>query len=111
MLDSAIKSSPRSRDCTFSSATPSSVPAKNGSSASVTARRGPPMGSVSSLIPSRRATSAASSSEPREVYSEGSITPRTFSGPSASAAMVATIALSIPPDRPSSAFLNPVLRK
>jgi hypothetical protein len=44
-----------------------------------------------------------------EVYSEGSITQRTFSAPSASAAMVATSALSIPPDRPSSTFSKPGL--
>ena len=36
----------------------------------------------------------------RLVYFDGSITPRTLSGPSASTATAADSALSIPPDRP-----------
>ena len=42
-----------------------------------------------------RATPAASSRLSRLVYSDGSITPRTFSGPSASAAIAATSAESV----------------
>ena len=55
------------------------------------------------------ASALASSREACDVYSEGSITQRTFSGPTASAAMVATMALSIPPERPRRTFLKPVL--
>ena len=53
---------------------------------------------------------SASSSDDCDVYSDGIMTQRTFSGPIASAAMVATMALSIPPDKPQKHFLNPVLR-
>jgi hypothetical protein len=93
----------------FSSAIPGAVPAKCGASASVTAACGPPMGTVSSAIPSRAATSAASSSDVAEVKRDGSITPRTASGPSASAAIAATSAESTPPDRPSSTRRMPDL--
>ena len=37
-------------------------------------------------------------------------TPKTFSGPSASAAITATSAESMPPDNPTSTDLNPHLR-
>ena len=67
------------------------------------------MESSSSRQPSSAATPAASSRLWAEVYSDGSITQRTFSGPSASTAMAATSALSTPPERPSSTCLNPVL--
>ena len=66
------------------------------------------MDSVSWRTPVRRARSAASSSEAREVKRDGSITQRTFSGPSVSAAIVATSAESIPPDRPSTTLRKPL---
>jgi hypothetical protein len=93
----------------FSSVILGAVPAKSGASASFTAACGPVIGTVSSRQPRRAATAAASSSEWAEVNSDGSITQRTFSGPMASAAMAATMAESIPPDRPSSALPKPDL--
>ena len=47
------------------------------------------------------ARSAASSLEPSEEYMEGMEMPQTFSPPHASAAMAATSAESMPPERPS----------
>ena len=79
--------------------------------ASATAACAPPMPTVSRRQPRARAHCPASSSEWSLVKADGSITQRTFSGPSASAAIAATIAESMPPDRPSNAFLNPVLAK
>ena len=49
------------------------------------------------------ASAAASVSEPSDEKRDGMATPSTFSGPSARAAMQATSAESMPPDRPSSA--------
>ena len=111
LFDSAIRRSPRRRDCTFSSVRSGAWPWNSGASVSSTAATPPAMGSVSSLQPSARATAAASSSEACEVKREGSITQRTFAGPMASDAMAATMALSTPPDRPSSTARNPVLAR
>ena len=110
MFDKAISISPRSRDCRFSSVTSAGRPPKSGDSVCITAARPGSIGSSSSRQPSSPATAAASSRLGAEVNSDGSITQRTFSAPSASTATAATSALSTPPESPSSAFENPVLR-
>lgn len=58
----------------------------------------------------RRASSAASPFEWSEEYFEGMETPYTFSGPTASQAIAATSAESMPPDSPISTERNPFFR-
>ncbi len=60
-------------------------------------------------IPSRRATSVASSRLSGEEYLEGIARARTAAGPRASAATTATSAESIPPESPSTTSPNPFL--
>jgi hypothetical protein len=90
---------------------PALVPAEQRPSAASTASRGPSIGhAVQPTAKGLSATAAASSSEWAEVYSEGSITQRTFSGPSASVATSSRPAPNrYPPDRPSSTFEIPLL--
>ena len=59
-------------------------------------------------IPRFSARSTASDTEPSEEYRDGSDTPVTFSGPSASTAIAATRAESIPPDNATNTFSNPL---
>jgi hypothetical protein len=58
----------------------------------------------------RRASSAASSRECSEEYRLGIDTPTTLAAPSASQAMAATTAESMPPDSPSTTDGKPFLR-
>jgi hypothetical protein len=51
-----------------------------------------------------------SSTEPDDENSDGIVTPSTAPGPSASAAIAAVSAESIPPDSPTTIFVNPFLR-
>ena len=60
-------------------------------------------------MPRASAHSAASSRLSAEVKREGISTPITLRGPSASAAMAAVRAESMPPDSPSTAFRKPFL--
>ncbi len=60
-------------------------------------------------MPRLSASAFASSREPAELNRDGIETPRTFSGPSASAAITAVSAESIPPLSPSTADWNPHL--
>ena len=55
------------------------------------------------------ASRAASRRVPAEEYGEDMVTPVTLAAPSASTAMQATSAESIPPDRPSTTWREPVL--
>ena len=57
------------------------------------------------------AVQASAEDDEAEESDDGSITQRTFSGPNASTAIVATIALSTPPDRPSNTFPKRVFRQ
>ena len=93
----------------FSSVKSTGLPAKIGAKASVIASRGPLIDRVCKGAPKAWATAAASSKETWLVYSDGNITQCTCSEPSASAATVATMAESIPPDRPRTTEENPVL--
>ena len=61
-------------------------------------------------MPRLRARSSESSTLPWLEYGDGIITPSTFSGPTASAAIAAVRAESMPPDRPSSTVEKPHLR-
>ena len=60
-------------------------------------------------MPSARASASASALEWSDETALGIETPRTLSGPSASAAMTATSAESMPPESPTTAFLKPHL--
>ena len=61
-------------------------------------------------MPRFTVSARASSIDPVEENSLGMPTPSTFSAPSASTAMAATSAESMPPESPTSAFLKPHLR-
>lgn len=65
---------------------------------------------VRKFRPVRRASSAASSRECCEEYRLGIETQCTFAAPTASQAIAATSAESIPPDRPISTERKPFLR-
>ncbi len=69
------------------------------------------MGTMSSRMPRLSARRRASASDPSEEYREGIDTPVTFSAPSASAAMQATMDESMPPESPTSAAEHPDLRQ
>ena len=75
------------------------------------ASKGPSMGISRVAMPRFAARARASSVEASEVKREGISTPRTFSGPRASAARQATRAESMPPERPRTAREKPVLWK
>lgn len=100
-LDTDISRVPRSRDWRFSSASPVSS-----SDAMYVSNIGP-IGTVRKLRPVRRASSAASPLECSEEYFDGIDTPYTFCAPSASHAIAATSAESIPPERPMSTDRKP----
>ena len=68
------------------------------------------IGTVRACSPCRLASSSASPTECSEEYRLGMSTTWTASGPSASAAIVATSAESIPPDRPRMTERKPFLR-
>ena len=110
LLDNAISSAPRMRDWMFSSVTSGFTSRKTSARTPSYVFMMPEMGSCSVRIPRFRANSTESSMLPWLEYREGIITPSTFSGPMASAAMAAVNAESMPPERPSSTFLNPVFR-
>ena len=65
------------------------------------------MGTLISLIPRLRQSLRASVTLPPELYFDGMETPTTFSAPTASAAMAAVRAESIPPLIPSTTFSKP----
>ena len=70
------------------------------------------MSEIGSMRPSQPRFFISSSESlmlPSEEKGDGIITHRRFSGPIASAARAATSAESIPPESPSTAFLNPFL--
>ena len=58
-------------------------------------------------IPSAFASTAASACDAADVNGDGMETPTTCSGPSASAAMHAVSAESMPPESPSTTVSNP----
>ena len=68
------------------------------------------MRTSSSLTPTRRATSAASSRLSGEENGEGMAMVRTAPGPRASAASAAVRAESMPPDSPTTTSLKSFLR-
>ncbi len=100
-LEIAISVVPRSRAWRFSSASPVSP------NASIYASNIGSIGTVRKCSPVRRASSAASLFECSEEYFDGIDTPYTCSAPSASQAMAATSAESMPPDRPISTERKP----
>ena len=104
MLLSPIRITPRIRDCRFSAASP--VSSSSASNASTMAA----MGTTAACSPCRLTRSSASPTECSEEYRLGISTTCTCSGPSASVAMVATSAESIPPDRPRITERNPFFR-
>ena len=98
------------RACRFSSVTSGFRSPKIGLRACRYARK---IGSISTVwksIPSRCASSAASSLLIEAVYRDGMAKPVTFSGPSARAASTAVSAESTPPERPRTTLRKPVLR-
>ena len=103
-LLSPIRITPRIRDCRFSAASPA-----RSSSASKLSTIGA-IGTVLACSSCRLARSSASPTECPEEYLLGISTTCTCSGPSASAAMVATSAESIPPDRPRITERKPFFR-
>ena len=94
----------------FSSATSAGREPNAGASAFRYASNTSPIGSVINSIPRFLANACASALLPSEEYGPGMDTPRTFSAPSASTAMLATTEESIPPLRPTNTFLKPHLR-
>ena len=98
------------RACRFSSARPSGVPANMPTSALRYASNVSAIPTVSRRTFSRSAQSIASSMLSGLEIADGIASARTASGPSASAAIVAVSAESIPPERPSTASVNPFLR-
>lgn len=67
------------------------------------------IGTVRKLSPVRRASSAASPLEWSDEYFDGMEMPYTFCAPSASQAIAATSAESMPPDSPISTDRKPFL--
>ena len=102
-------STPRIRAWMFSSATSLGRSAKSGLRAASQAPTAPAIPIVSKPMPRLRASVCASSRECCEEMIDGREMPRTLEGPKASAAITATSAESIPPERATSAFLNPLL--
>lgn len=107
MFDSAISSTPRLRDCRFSSATSGARSANNGPSASMKPLNGASIETVSSRTPSDLHCTAARSFDRSAVKRDGKRTAVTFSAPIASTAMASTTDESSPPDRPSHTLSNP----
>ena len=111
LFESAISRAPRIRDWMFSSVT-SGWKLLECRRERLVVRPHDRRDSASILVwmPRLRASSSASATLPSLEYIDGIITPRTFSGPIASAAIAAVRAESMPPDRPSSTLRKPVLR-
>jgi hypothetical protein len=84
-------------------------PAKMGPRAVSAAATASAMAMVSKRMPRLAASRRASSRECCEEIEEGRETPMTFSGPKASAAITATTAESMPPERAMRARLKPLL--
>ena len=76
---------------------------------SLMASKGAAMETSSQRMPRFAARANESSTLPREEYGLGMVRPRTFSGPSASAAITAVSAESMPPLRPRQTLENPHL--
>ena len=86
------------------------MPANSGSSVCVNSRNSSVIEINSKRIPRLAARRRLSSMEPCEEYGLGMPTARTFSAPSASAAIAATRAESMPPLKPTMTLRNPHLR-
>ncbi len=110
LFDSAISVTARRRDWMFSSVMSAFLPSKAGASMPPRASTPGWMLIVSYLQPSASAQAFASSRLSVLVYFDGIITHQTLSGPSASAAIAAVIAESMPPDMPSTTPGNLFLR-
>ena len=109
LLESAIKSVPRMRAWMFSSATSSASPLNGLASPRLKAATIGVIGSAMNSIPRFLASRRASARVPADEYGEGMVTPVTFSWPSASTAMAATSAESMPPESPMTTCLKPFL--
>ncbi len=94
----------------FSSVTSRAVPANASASVRSIASMASSMGSVSVRMPRLAASCSESSMLPRLEKGDGIRTPSTWSAPSASTAMAAVSAESIPPESPSTAREKPHLR-
>ena len=94
----------------FSSVTSRAVPANGAASVCAIAIIAGSIGSVSVSMPRFAASASESSMLPWLENGDGISTPSTCAGPSASAAMAAVSAESIPPDRPSTTREKPHLR-
>ena len=98
------------RDWIFSSVMSGALPANIGSSVRVYSSNSRLIPICSKRIPRLSARCRLSSIDPRDEYGLGMPTPSTFSAPSASAAMAATSAESIPPLSAITTLLKPHLR-
>ena len=104
-----MSTTPRMRDCRFSSVSPLGSEPKTPPSTDVSAAWADSIGADTQRMPRRRASSKASVRECSELYLDGMDTPSTHSAPSASTAIAATSVESMPPDRAMTAFENPFL--
>ena len=109
LLEIAINSVPRIRAWRFSSATSDEASPKSGARLSRNAVNTGSIGTTSKRHPRFSARALESVSEPSDEYRDGMVMPCTRSGPSASTAMEATSAESIPPDSPTTTSENPFL--
>ncbi len=98
------------RACRFSSASPGSAPPNGAASMSRNASWAGSIGTVSVRMPRLPASSSASVTLPSLENRDGMSTPVTCSGPSASAAIVATSDESMPPEIATNTSCNPFLR-
>ena len=104
-----MSSTPRMRDCRFSSVRPLGSPSVSGASDAARARWAASMGTVATSIPRLAARVTASATDPSLEYRDGMVTPWTWPGPRASTAMAATSEESMPPDSPMTASVKPFL--
>ena len=111
LLATDIRILPRILAWRFSSANPDSVPLKKQPISSIKTLNGSFIDMLSNLIPRLSANSFASVLLCSEEKEDGIDTPITFSLPIASTAIAAVSDESIPPLRPITAFLKPVLLK
>ena len=110
MFESAISRLPRIRAWMFSSVTSRGPFSNAGSSVLSIDCITSAIGSVNVVMLRFLARAIESSTLPRLEKGEGISTPSTFAGPSASHAIAAVSAESIPPERPSTTCENPHLR-
>ena len=110
MLAIVIITFPRMRACTFSSAVFGAVPENVAASIESNASCAGSIGMSQSGMPKFAASVSESDTLPTEEYRDGMLTPTTFPAPSASAAITATTAESMPPDMATATFEKPVLR-